>query len=354
MECGTMKKIEVEVIQGRGNYYDLGVKQGIIYKHSKLFLNHQKRRAKSAKSYQADIHEAQAWFNRFAPGLWSELEGLSEGLGWPIEDVVHEYSGFQADWKKSGCSALMQNGYYARNYDYHPKTYEGRFLIWQPENAYASIGFATRMIGRIDGMNEKGLVIGYHFVNRLKPGAGFICCTIARFILDTCKTTAEAVEKLKEIPHRHAFNYSIYDAGGNAAVAEASSRGVSVKYHKNMVCTNHFESEEKLRENRHHIFESLSRKEVLSNELSPELTAIQAYSLFNRTNGPIFKKEYHNWSGTLHSAVYLPKTLQVIVGVGGDSHPLLLSFKDWLQGSNSYIKKIKGILQTEIELPFER
>ncbi|MCM3595897.1 C45 family autoproteolytic acyltransferase/hydrolase [Metabacillus idriensis] len=347
-----MVKIEAEVIQGRGSYYDLGIKQGKLHSDSKLFQNHQKRRIKSIKSYQSELKAAKSLYEQFAPGLWQELEGLSAGLDWPIEDIVHEYSGYQADWKKSGCSALMQNGYYARNYDYHPKTYEGRFLIWQPENAYASIGFATRMIGRIDGMNEKGLVIGYHFVNRLKPGDGFICCSIARFILDTCKTTAEAILKLKEIPHRHAFNYSLYDAAGHAAIAEASSKGVSITSNSQMACTNHFESPSKLSENRHHLVETHSRKNQISEVFSPDFSASDAFIFFNSTSSTIFKKEYQNWAGTLHTAVYMPKTLQVMIGVGGDSQPIIFSFKEWLIGKDCYVKKIRGTLETNIELPF--
>ncbi|USK31757.1 C45 family autoproteolytic acyltransferase/hydrolase [Bacillus sp. F19] len=347
-----MMKIEAEVIQGRGSYYDLGVKQGKIHKDTKLFQNHRKRRIKSNKSYQSVLKTAHRLYERFAPGLWQELEGLSAGLNWPLEDVVHEYSGYQADWKKSGCSALMQNGYYARNYDYHPKTYEGRFLIWQPENGYASIGFAARMIGRIDGMNEKGLVIGYHFVNRLKAGDGFICCSIARFILDTCKTTEEAVAKLREIPHRHAFNYSIYDAAGNAAIAEASSKGVSITSSHQLACTNHFESPSKLVENRHHLVETHTRKEQLSEAFRKDFTASEAFTFFNSRSSVIFKKEYHNWAGTLHTAVYIPKSLQVLIGVGGDTQPLVFSFKEWLKGKDSYLKKIRGTLETNIELPF--
>ncbi|UZW65639.1 C45 family autoproteolytic acyltransferase/hydrolase [Priestia flexa] len=150
-----MKEIKVEIIQGRGSYYNLGMLQGLLHKGTKLEENHLKRRKRSIRSYEANQRQAKTYYDLFAPGLWSELEGLSEGLEWSLEDIVHEYSGYQQNWDKTGCSALMQNGVYVRNYDYHPKTYEGRFLLFQPDQGFASVGFGTRMIGRMDGMNEK-------------------------------------------------------------------------------------------------------------------------------------------------------------------------------------------------------
>ncbi|MEK1830541.1 hypothetical protein AAAC51_20170 [Priestia megaterium] len=37
-----MKEIQVEVIQGRGSYRELGEMQGKLHKGTKLFENHQK------------------------------------------------------------------------------------------------------------------------------------------------------------------------------------------------------------------------------------------------------------------------------------------------------------------------
>ena len=61
------------------------------------------------------------------------------------------------------------------------------------------IGPSQRGTGRMDGMNEKGLVIGYNFMNRKNPGDGFICCMIGRLIVESCANVGEAVAMLKEI-----------------------------------------------------------------------------------------------------------------------------------------------------------
>ena len=346
-----VKEIQVEVIQGRGSYRELGEMQGKLHKGTKLFENHQKRRKRSLRSYQTIAKEARHYYDLFAPGLWDELVGLAEGLDWPLEDVIHEYSGYQQEWKKTGCSALMQHGVYVRNYDYHPKTYEGRFLLFQPNEGYASVGFGTRMIGRMDGMNEKGLAIGYHFVNRRRQTNGFICCTLARFILETCETTEEAVAILERAPHRHAFNYSIYDRSGQGAVVEASGRGVHVQRGTMMGCTNHFN--QLIEENRHHLVESKERLDHIRDHIEKKLSPHEAFSLFNEDEYGIFKEDYRNSAGTLHTVAYVPETLQVIVGIGRKAKPLIFSFEDWVKGEQLTITKIKGTVNTDEPFPFQ-
>ncbi|WP_315906111.1 C45 family peptidase [Priestia koreensis] len=346
-----MKEIQIDVIQGKGSYYDLGLLEGTHHRDTPLYENHRKRRKRSLRSYETKMNEAKAYYDKFGPGIWDELRGLADGLGWTLEETVHEYSGYQAEWKKSGCSAMMQDGFYARNYDYHPKTYEGRFLLWKPENGYASIGFGTRMIGRMDGMNEKGLVIGYHFVNRRRQTDGFICCAIARFVLDTCATTEEAIDVISRVPHRQAFNYSVYDREGRGAIVEASGRGVHVTRGAALGCANHFDN--MTEENRHHLVESKERMAHIDEQIGRSLTPYEAYERFNQKEYGIFKEDYKNSAGTLHTVVYVPATLQVLIGAGRNAKPLSLSFSKWLNDAPLLVKKIKGTFATDETFPFE-
>lgn len=341
-------KIGIEAIEARGDAYHFGMKQAEALKKTPLFDKHTKRRKKSIRRYQSDLAESQAWIKELSPGLWEELHGLADGLKWRLSDVIHEYGGYQQSWKKSGCSAIMTNHFYARNYDYHPKTYDGRFVLWQPENGYAHIGFAQRIIGRMDGMNEHGLAVGYHFVNRVSPEDGFICCSIARFILDSCKDVKEAVEVLEALPHRHSFNYSFADAGGFRAVVEGSAKGaVELKNHQD-VCTNHFRSEEKQKENRHMLTESKERLNRLIELSKSADTDKQAFEVLNHLAYGIAKTDYRNWSGTIHTAVYNTKELQVLAGIGVNALPVQISFKKWLEGERFIVKKLRGRIE-EVE-----
>lgn len=340
-----MQRFYVDVLQGKGSYYELGLLAGEKLKNSPLFYVHQKRRKQSLRSYNIDFKQVKNYFAEFAPFMWEEFEGLAEALDWPLFDVVHEYSGFQTDDVNSGCSALMNGGIFARNYDFHPKTYEGRLLLWQPEQGYASIGISGRLVGRIDGMNEKGLVVAFHFVNRHRAEDGFTCSIIARMILDTCATTEEAIRLLSTIPHRHSFNYSLYDAFLQSAVVEASPRGVYI-FRNTAVCANHFQSNKLEPENRHHIAESKQRLSFLQSYASTVLKNNQAYSLFNNPSFGIFKKNYSNWSGTLHTTIYQPKTLNVLVGIGENARPTPIYFKQWLSGKRIPVTRIFGVVDS--------
>ncbi|PYZ98284.1 acyl-CoA--6-aminopenicillanic acid acyl-transferase [Alteribacter lacisalsi] len=341
-------EIQVDVIQGRGSPNKFGIEQAKKIRNMPLYKVHEKRRPKSLRSYNTDFKKAKQFILKFSPELWEEIEGVAEGLGWTVSDTLHEYGGYQQDWKKSGCSSVMINGIYGRNYDYHPKTYDGRFVLWQPESGkgYSTIGFAQRVIGRMDAMNEKGLAAGYHFVNRLRPSDGFICTTIARFVLNRCATVKEAVSLLKEIPHRHAFNYSLTDASGDTAIVEASGKGVEVHEGDVSGCTNHFEKKQV--ENRHRTAESISRLHRLNEYTEtmikdPDMNST-IFTILNHEKYGIAKRDYGNWSGTIHTAVYDTRNLSVLVGTGINGQAVGISFSDWLNGSNMYIRKLKGIL----------
>ncbi|WP_052158985.1 C45 family autoproteolytic acyltransferase/hydolase [Halobacillus sp. BBL2006] len=224
-----MKRVYYDVEQFKGSYFDFGHFQVEKLKSTPLYQVHKSRRRKSLRRYTIVKKDVRRLFLEYASGVWEELHGLVEGLQWPFDDVIHEYSGFQQDWVKSGCSVMTGNGFFARNYDYHPKTYEGRLLIFQPNDGVATIGPGQRIIGRTDGMNEHGHCVGYNFVNRVKPEDGLICCTLTRIVLEAAKNVEEAVELLKSLPHRHSFNYVLFDATGKTRIVEASSRGVRIK-----------------------------------------------------------------------------------------------------------------------------
>lgn len=339
-------KMEVNVIQGRGDAYTFGVEQAVALKNTPLFNKHVKRRRTSIRKYTLDYQSATELILQFSPSLMEEMQGIADGLDWSLQDVMHEYGGYQQSWTRSGCSAIMSNGIYGRNYDYHPKTYDGRFVLWQPYQGqgFAHIGFAQRMIGRMDGMNEKGLAIGYHFVNRMRPKDGFICTSIARFILDSCVSVTDAIHRLKEIPHRHAFNYSLADKHGDRAVVEGSSEGVNVLTSHGGACTNHFQTQEKTRENRYKIEESQERLLNLQRFQQQSPTAKETFRFLNDRQYGIAKVDYGNWSGTIHTAVYDTKKLAVLVGIGINAPSVRFSFEDWLKGKKTVIKKVRGHL----------
>ncbi|MYL43061.1 C45 family autoproteolytic acyltransferase/hydolase [Virgibacillus salexigens] len=342
-----MKQIYSDVIQFRGNHYQYGCMQGKALKDSYILENRKKQWKIRQPRFAIHEQEVKAAITPIAPGIWDELCGLRDALDWTMEDVLLEFGGFRLEYKKSGCSIFTGSEYMIRNYDYHPKTYEGRYTVFQPsDQGYATIAPSQRITGRMDGMNEHGLAMGYNFIHRRKPGDGFICNMIGRMILENCKNTDEAVQLLKEIPHRHSFSYVLLDKNGETFIVEASPRSVQVR--QSNVCTNHFEQLTK--ENRYHLDDSYRRQQAIQAQEKETMTAYQAFTMMNDSTRGVFSKKYKHWAGTIHTSAYFPKELKVWFALGGDREPFVFHFKNWLNGDDFNTSRIIGEVDTE--LPF--
>src|SRR5699024_4386719 len=165
--------------------------------------------------------------------------------------------------------------------------YEGRFMIYEPtDGGYATIGPSMQITGRTDGMNEKGLVMGYNFINRVGSEDGFVCNMIGRMILENSATIEEAIDSLKAIPHRTAFNYVVSDLSGDSYVVEASPRKVIAR--KASVSTNHFHV--LLEENRYRTDESIRRERILLNKSEEDLDVLSAYELLNNDKFDVYSE----------------------------------------------------------------
>lgn len=341
-----MKTIFTDVIQFRGTHYDFGFMQGKLLKDSILVKNRERQWKVRKPLFKIDINESKKVFQQFAPLIWEELLGLQDALEWPIERVLLEFSGYRVNLRPSGCSIYVGENYMIRNYDYHPKTYDGRFIAHQPtDGGYSIIGVSQRIIGRCDGMNEKGLIMGYTFTNRKRPGDGFICSTIGRLILELCANTEEVVHLLKELPHRGSFSYILFDKSGDAPyIVETSPRGVEVR--QGYACTNHFTIMTK--ENRHILDDSKKRLEIIERNQIHNLNRNEAYHLLNDTDKGVFSKLYKDWAGTIHTSAYFPKELETWISLGGDQEPSKFAFSKWLNGEDFPIERIEGKVDTDI------
>lgn len=342
-----MKQIYSDLIQFRGNHYDFGCMQGELLKDSYTIQNRKRQWKIRRPRFKINESEVKKAILPFAPGIWDELLGLQDALKWSIEDVLQEFGGYRLEYVRSGCSIFTGSDYMIRNYDYHPKTYEGRYTVFQPsDKGYAVIGPSQRITGRMDGMNEKGLSLGYNFMHRKKPGDGFICNMIGRIVLETCANVGEAILLLKEIPHRHSFSYVVLDEAEETYVVEATPRGIEVR--KSNVCTNHFEIMG--HENRYHLADSYKRMDAIEEHRVQVTDAYQAFRMLNDPDKGVFSNQYKNWAGTIHTSAYFPKQKKAWFALGGDRKPILFDFGKWLQGEKIMTKRILGEIETD--LPF--
>lgn len=332
-----------DVIQFKGNHYDFGYMQGKLLKESPILANRERQwRAMRKRHFTINKKEAFELFDKFIPSMVEELQGLADALDWQVEDALREFGGYYVDYAESGCSILTGTEFMVRNYDSHPGYYEGRYVIYQPtDQGYATIGPSMQITGRTDGMNEKGLAMGYNFINRVGSEDGFLCNMIGRMILETCANVEEAVALLKEIPHRTSFSYVLTDPSGETFVVEATPRKVIAR--KSNISTNHFEV--LTEENRYRTTESVRRQKEIETQNNGELNLIKAYQLLNNETSEIFSNKYDASAGTIHTSAYLPRERKAFFAIGGNQMPVIFDFNRYLAGEGISVKKIKGKLK---------
>jgi len=334
-----------DVIQFQGSHYDFGYMQGERLREGVLINNRKKQWfSRPTHRFHIDVETFRRVMEQFSPSIYEEIIGLQEALELPLEKAIRLFGGYYVEYTRSGCSIFMTEDYMVRNYDNAPLSYEGRFVLYKPtDSGYATIGPTMQITGRTDGMNEKGLVMGYNFINTKQSADGFMCNMIGRLILENCATVNEAIDLLQEIPHRQSFSYPLLDPNGKYVVVEASPRKVVV--HENNVCTNHFEK--LTEENRYRMEDSLRRQQEMSSQQQYVTDAFSAYKMMNDSTRGVFSTSYGSWSGTLHTALYLPKERQVGLALGGDRLPFVFSFDKWLEGEQLQVKRINGKLETD-------
>ncbi|MFJ7667182.1 C45 family autoproteolytic acyltransferase/hydrolase [Lysinibacillus sp. NPDC097195] len=336
--------IEVKVIALKGDAYLTGIQQS---KEHLVSAHLAQQELLLTLTANCNTSQAQAILQDVCPNLLQEMQGLAHALHQPLDTIIKMYSGYNTSFPEMGCTSFVHGGKYIRNYDFSPSLYDARLVFSNPHAGYASVGFSQQLIGRLDGMNEKGLVVGLHFVNNAWQGDGFLASTIVRILLDQCKNIDEAVNLLSKLPHRYCYNFSITDASGKVVVVEATPTEQVVDQGKPFICTNHFESQQLQPKNRAYINNSLQRKRFINNTVKDTWTTESVYHLFNNGKTPLFVKQYNEYFGTLHTVIYAPSNLQVIVGIGQNCMPLSFSLQQYIEGNLILPKTIKGkILQT--------
>ena len=268
--ASAAKTLGVSFVQCRGTPYEVGRAQAIAFamtRKGKAFL-----RKKVRLPGWLNIHTEERAFRAYAPALWEEIGGIAEALDIPMEQAVAYFGKDGLRMPTGGCSAVMSRGVYGRNYDFWPRGYEARFALVQPTGSYASIGGSHQLTGRLDGMNQHGLTIGLHLVKARPRLRGLTSTLLVRRVLDSCATTAEAIDLLRRLPHAMKYNYSLLDAGGMAAVVEAGAGAVVVRRGDWLACTNHFQSPQ-LRSLNRRVAHSISRLRPLESWAARALSA---------------------------------------------------------------------------------
>ncbi len=201
--------------------------------------------------------------NRFRPHD-QRMIGVADAYGLPAEDPTHDLSSLWFDVQFPGCSAgfvpkqRTEDGrsHVVRNMDLgvdlsgevaHPPASRILAIAMTPDEGYASLSVVVfDLLGAMDGINEKGLVVicnshgdyrlsghfrpepAYSYDPVRQPEPGLNELQVVRFLLDMCADTDEAMEALLSLRTYYMFTPSLYlvaDARGRSVAFERSPSG---------------------------------------------------------------------------------------------------------------------------------
>ncbi|MGB7998820.1 MAG: C45 family peptidase [Anaerobacillus sp.] len=328
-----MSRLHVTVEQYRGSSYEVGYGLG---SHERMNIIRQRC---EHFVQPVDVDEARGTFQTFAPHLLEELHGIAKALGISQDKALSLFSAYDLPILDGlGCTAIMMDQGYVRNYDFGPDFYDGRLVLRQPKEANATCGHSLFGIGLHDGMNEHGLTAGLHFVSTRYHQKGYMAGIVVRMILDQCSTVHEAITLLRKLPHADEYNYSLTDATGRSAIVEAGPFVTNVLEKEHLFCTNHFQRTTGQQASE----SSLKRLNYLKAHEPMELTGW--FDEFRDPESPLFFHDYENLFGTLHTIMIDPKKLLFTTSIAGDKEVLTISFEKWLQGEVVEISELSATL----------
>ncbi|TMU87274.1 peptidase C45 [Bacillus sp. BHET2] len=337
-----MPNFEVDILQIRGNSFHIGLKTGEMIRNTSIL-----QIMESITKPEIDIQNMKSIYSMYSPHLLEELEGLAQGLGISSERAAALFSGYDVPKTEAmGCSSLLTNEYYVRNYDFTPDLYDGIFSLVQPAGAFASAGYNLQILGRHDGVNEHGLVAGLHFVSNEGYAKGISPWAALRMVLDTCSSLEEASGLLKELPHSACYNFSLGDQKGRMAEVEVSLDKVIVRYGESFLsCVNHFQTDQLKSKNRPAIQGSLQRNKNILELKGKGHSHHEMFNYFKNTHSPLFFTDYTNLFGTLHTFAYSYQHSKILTTIARSNDVLNINFKDWVKGEDIPQKSLIGLIQ---------
>lgn len=338
-----MENFEVKILQIRDHSYQIGYETGKSMRENPIV-----QILETITKPEINYKNMKGIYSSFAPHLLDELHGLSEALEISIQRAASLFSGYDVPKTEAmGCSAMITKDYYVRNYDFGPKLYDGLFSLVQPENTFATAGYNMQGLGRHDGVNEHGLTVGLHFVSNHNYSVGLSPWISIRMILDTCKTTDDAIQMLKELPHVACYNFSIGDKKEHIAVIEATPSNIIVRQDQELIsCVNHFQDINLKMKNRPSIEGSIKRNDFIQSFRGSEFTQEEIFECFANKESPLFFNNYDELFGTLHTFSYAYKDEMIITAIARSKQTLKIDFKKWMEGNNIQQQILRGSIDS--------
>jgi len=324
----------------RGSYRDIGRSQArSILKRDPAYVEKKIRMLKSLsldnplvlKMNAGDIRKR---ISAFFPSYLEEVEGFAEVMKIDADLAVVIY-GMNFGSLLPGCSMFAVSRersadgriIVGRNYDWSPVLSDLSVASIAPNGGFASVGLTELNLGRLEGINEKGVYICMAGSPAWKKNDhGFFFALQVRAVLDRASNVDEAIGILRQIPSSDGRNYLVADSSGNAAVIEAApGRDISITRLSDspdgiLIATNHFQSAELKGCNSSVMPNSYERLRIIRKRLDGKgkIQEEDAVALL-RKDGPegVFWKNYGMLFGTIHSSTCRPESGKLRVMAGG-------------------------------------
>ena len=173
-------------------------------------------------------------YRRHFPALLEEVRGLADSQGCPVEELEAVLLSMYAMPPACRCSSFaLANGratLLGRNSDFLPELEEenANVLYLDGGGRPRLTGNTTAFLELEDGVNRHGLAVGLTSVAPEGIRPGFNAGLLLRYLLETCRTTEEAVQAVRALPIASAQTLTLVDAGGAAAVVECTAERVEI------------------------------------------------------------------------------------------------------------------------------
>ncbi len=214
------------------SHYDVGFNWGrLLYNNGKLISDNPTFKITDERKKFAD--KCLPIYEKYYPEVLEEISGLADGQKKSHEDFYTFLLSMYCFEFQNHCTCLAfkdkNNIILGRNSDFLvslEKLYMN--CLYNLDNAYAFNGNTTAFVEMEDGMNEYGLAVGLTFIYPRVVKSGFNAGMLVRYLLEKCKTTDEAIQKLRKLPIASQQALTIADANGDIVVVESNCNNVEV------------------------------------------------------------------------------------------------------------------------------
>jgi len=216
----------------KGTHYEAGYKWGeLLYKNNNIISN--KHTFVITEERKKFANQCLPIYEKYYPEILEEIKGIADGQKDSYENLYTFLLSMYCFEFNNHCTCFAfkdnNNIVFGRNSDFLvdlEKLYMN--CLYKLNNVYSFNGNTTAFVEMEDGINEYGLAVGLTFIYPKTVGVGFNAGMIVRYLLEKCKTTKEAIERLKNLPIASQQTLTIGDNTGNIVVIECNAKNIEI------------------------------------------------------------------------------------------------------------------------------